>query len=337
MRIIYIAAAVLICGVVSGPASAQTVTLQIATAAPEASSWVKAMRESAADIKERTQGRVTIKYFTGGIQGSDSQVMRKVRLNILQGGAFTASAFTDFYSDINVYSLPTVFSSYDEANWVRKALDQRLIRGVENAGFVTFGFASTGFAMVMSKDPVRTARDLDKKKVWVPEGDEVSYAAINALGVNPTPLPLTDVLTGLQTNLLDIITVSPVGALFLQWHTKVNYVTRMPLVYTFGFLAVNEQAFNKISSADQEIVREILGEMYSRFDQRGETDNAEAYAALLNSGVEEIVPTEEEMGHIREILAESNRKMAADGVVSKETYDLLLQYRDEYRTSVASQ
>ena len=72
--------------------------------------------------------------------------------------------------------------------------------------------------MILGNAPVRSLDDLNNKKVWVPEGDEISYAGMEALDLSPVTLPLTDVLTGLQTGLLDVVATPPVGALVLQWH-----------------------------------------------------------------------------------------------------------------------
>lgn len=312
-------------------------TLKIATAAPEASSWVQAMRQSAAEIKERTEGRVVIKYYVGGIQGSDAQVLKKMRIRNLHGAAFTPSALSDIYPDINLYSLPLTFNSYAEASYVREHMDQRLIDGLAEKGFVTFGFASTGFAMVMSNSPVRSVDDLKGKKVWVPEGDEVSYRAMQALSVSPTALPLTDVMVGLQTELLDIAPVSPIGALFLQWYTRVKYVTDMPLVYTFGFTVIDKNVFNKISPADQAIVHEVMSRIYAEFDAIGESDNKEALQAIINKGLQPVDVPADEKARIRATMAKANLGLAEDGVVSVELYEAMLKHRDDYRNGKATE
>ena len=227
-------------------AQAANVELKIATAAPGASSWVEAMRASAAEIKQKTEGRVTIKYYVGGVQGSDDQVLKKMRIRNLHGGAFTPSALSDIYPDINLYGLPLVFESYEEADYVRERMDQMLIDDLDKKGYVTFGFAATGFAFMMSSEPAATVSDLQGRKVWVPKGDEISYEAMQAISVSPTALPLTDVMVGLQTKLLDMVAVSATGALFLQWYTRVKYVTDLPLVYTYGFTAIDKKMFERI-------------------------------------------------------------------------------------------
>ena len=64
----------------------QATTLKIATVTPEGSQWMKDMRASAKEIKERTDGRVQIKYYGGGVMGNDSKVLGKIRIGALQGG-----------------------------------------------------------------------------------------------------------------------------------------------------------------------------------------------------------------------------------------------------------
>ena len=80
---------------------------------------------------------------------------------------------------------------------------------LEEAGFVMFGFAGGVFARFLSNTPVRSVDDLKGKKVWVPEGDQISYRAMEALNLSPVTLPVTDVLTGLQPQVGLIQIVSP--------------------------------------------------------------------------------------------------------------------------------
>ena len=217
--------------------TAEAATLKIATVTPEGSQWMKDMRASAKEIKERTEGRVQIKYYGGGVMGNDQKVLGRIRIGGLQGGAFTPSTLASQYPDLNLYGLPLVFDSEEEAAYVRQRMDERLSAGLEEAGWVNFGFAAGGFAVLMSNTPIDSLDDLKGKKIWVPEGDLVSRQSMASLKLSPVTLPLTDVLTGLQTGLIDIVAMSPIGALVLQWHTKVKYITELPLVYTLGFMA----------------------------------------------------------------------------------------------------
>jgi len=312
---------------------ANAAVLKVATVAPEGSAWMKEMRASAMEIKERTEGRVQIKYYGGGVMGNDTKVLGKIRIGNLHGGAFTPSALQNIYPELALYGLPLVFDSEEEVAFVRSRLDQTIEDGLEEAGFVSFGFATGGFAVIMSNVPVRNLNDLKGKKVWVPEGDTISYASMAALSLSPVTLPLTDVLTGLQTGLIDIVAMSPIGALVLQWHTKVKFITDLPLVYTMGFMAISNKAFKKLSPADQEIVHEVMTRTYSELDDANLVDNEEALQALLNTGIELVPLAVEEVDEIRSILLQSNRDMAEQGDYSIDMYEQMLQYLQEYRAS----
>ena len=306
-------------------------TLKIATATPEGSKWMQDMRASAAEIKEKTDGRVTIKYYGGGSMGSDSQVLKRISIGALHGGVFTPSALMETYGDLGLYGLSMSFRSEEEADFVRSRMDGKIIAGLEEAGFVSFGFAATGFAMIMSNSPVNSLDDLKGKRVWVPEGDEVSRRTMEAMSVNPIPLPITDVYTGLQTGALDIIAMSSVGAVILQYHTKVKYITDVPLVYTMGFMVISKKAFGKVSADDQLIVREVLSALYSKYNKLNFEDDREAKQALLNAGLKAVEPTTAELERLASVLSEANLAMAKDGVVSLELYKEMTGYVEEYR------
>jgi len=326
-KLILLSLALLLGGI--GQAHAQT--LKIATIAPEASDWMMGMRAGAREIKERTDGRVTIKLYGGGVQGSDSQVLRKIRIGQLQGGAFTPSVLSDTYQDIALYNMPMVFNDQAEVDYVRERFDERLITGLEAAGFVSFGFAATGFSVILSNDPVDSVDDLKNKKVWVPQGDPVSEAALKALGLNPAPLPLSDVFTGLQTKLIEIVPGSPIGALVLQWHTKVDYMTDLPLLYTAALTAIDKKAFSRLKPQDQQIVRDVMTRLYKQYDEKSAIDDVEAKAALVNSGVERVVVDPVDAAEIRNLVLASNRRMGEKGLFSLDLYDEMMGHIAEYR------
>jgi len=310
----------------------QAATLKIATITPEGSQWMKDMRAGAKEIKERTEGRVQIKYYGGGVMGSDQKVLSRIRIGSLQGGAFTPTALVNQYSGLNLYGLPMVFNSAEEAKYVRTRMDDKLNAGLEEAGYVSFGFSAGGFALMMSNTRISKFDDLKGKKVWIPEGDTISRQAMEALELTPVTLPMTDVLTGLQTGLIDIVGMSPIGALVLQWHTKIKYISDLPLLYTFGFMAVDKRAFYKLSAEDQAIVREVMGQIYRNFDKTTLADNEGARDAMLNTGIETVSLNKIDFQKVRESMMELNASLAEQGVFSKELYDEMLTYIAEYRS-----
>jgi len=313
----------------AGPAWAQT--LKIATIAPEGSSWMNDMRAGAKAIEEHTNGRVKFKFYGGGVQGNDKQVQRKMRTGQLHGGAFTSGGLNMFQDDADLFALPMMFNSVDEARYVRGQLEGELRQRLEQAGYVNFGFAAAGFAYMMSNKPLRTLADLDGQKIWIPEGDPVGFAALRALGVAPVVMPVTDVMTGLQTDLLDSVTVPPVGAVVFQWHTRLKYITNVPVAYVYAALLIDRKAFARIGPEDQQVVREVMEGIYRKFDQNGVRDNDQALQALLESGLQMVEPDPAEMSQWREIVSRSHRQLAREGVFDATLLGRVEQLLEDYR------
>ncbi|MCY7295153.1 TRAP transporter substrate-binding protein [Alteromonas sp. a30] len=293
--------------------SAQAVTLKIATLSPEGSSWMQKFRESAKEIKARTDSRVKIKYYPGGVMGDDAAVLKKIRIRQLHGGAMTGGSLARFYKDSQVYSMPLKFDSLAQVEHVRSVIDPIIVEGFEEGGFVTFGLAGGGFAYLMSKEPITNPEQMKQHKVWTPSTDEVSNASFEAFDISPIPLPIGDVLAGLQTDLIDTIATSPVAAINLQWHTQLKYVTEVPIIYIYAVLAVDKKAFKKIKAADQKVVREVMTKVFTQLDAETRNDNQKALAALEKQGIEILKPSASDLAMWQEKaqLAEANLMKSA--------------------------
>ncbi|KAA9130916.1 C4-dicarboxylate ABC transporter [Marinihelvus fidelis] len=309
------------CASLAPAMAAADMTFKIATVVPEGSSWMTAMRAGAEDIEARTEGRVKFKFYGGGVQGNDAQVRRKMRVGQLHGGAFTSGAMRDFHPDMEIYGLPLLFRGYDEARQLREQFDPILYQRLEDAGYVTFGFAGGGFAYMASNTRIANRDDMEGLKIWIPEGDQVARAAADTLGIAPVTLPLTDVLTGLQTELIDTVMGPPVGMIVMQWHSTVEYITDFPIAYVYAGVIIDKRHFGKISEQDQAVVHEVMGDVYRGFDEAGEKDNAEALDALFAGGIQRVDLTDAEKARWRELLEASNREAGNRGAFDLELLD----------------
>jgi TRAP-type C4-dicarboxylate transport system substrate-binding protein len=310
--------------------------LKVASIAPDGSQWMRSMRAGGEQVKERTAGRVVFKFYPGGVMGNDSQVLRKIRIGQLHGGAFTAGGLAERYPALNLYGVPLLFNSLDEVDFVRARLDPKLAAGLESAGFVSLGFSEGGFANLMANEPIRNVEDLRRKKIWVPEGDAISFLAMEALGLSPVVLPATDVLTALQTGLLDVVANSPVGALVLQWHTKVKYRTELPVSYAMGVFALDARVFGSLSGEDQQVVREVMGGVMRDIDRASREDNRRAAEVMTSSGVAAISVTNTDVESLRSTIEAIYPTLRGRADVDVVMFDELLEVLAEYRAQQAS-
>jgi TRAP-type C4-dicarboxylate transport system substrate-binding protein len=294
------------------------VTLKIATLAPDGTSWMEAMREGAKEVQRLTEGRVKLRFYPGGVMGNEQSVLRKIRIGQLQGGALTGGGLASLYPDSQIYSLPFLFRSEAEVAYVRERVDPILISGLRDKGFVSMGIGGGGFAYLMSQVPLSRVDQVRQQKVWVPEGDVISQRAMEALGVSPIQLPLTDVLTGLQTGLIDTIGTSPTGAIGLQWHTRVRYLTDTPLLYLFGTLVIQDKAFKRLSKADQQSLSQVMKQVFEKISRQNQQDNEQARAALRKQGIQFVQPEASDMQVWRQAVDQAVDEMARQGIYSQQ-------------------
>ncbi len=307
-------------------------TLKIATIVPEGSSWLAEMRDAGDEIKEKTEGRVKLKFYPGGVMGGDKTVLRKVRAGQLQGGAFTSGALAAIYPDIELYSLPLLFRDYDEVEFVREKLDAKLKAGLARKGFEALAITDGGFAYVLSQKPIRKVEDMENTRVWLVEDDKMTEVALRIAGVAPVPLPIADVYTALQTGLVDTVAAPPIGAIAFQWHTRVGYLTDVPIMYLAGVFAVDQRAFSKISAKDRKIVRGVVQAAAKRLDRANRADEKNAREALKNQGIEFVsADSREEVQRWRSISSEATTEMRGSGRYSDDLISEMLMLLQEHR------
>lgn len=309
------------------------IQIKIATLAPQNSEWAEKFHKGSIEIQERTENRVKLKFYWGGAQGNAKKILQKIKIRQLHGGTFSPTDFQEVYPDLNIYGLPFLFKDFDEVDYVRDRVDDQLEQGFKNLGFNTYGFAGGGFAYILSNEPIREYEDLKNKKIWLPQGDLISYEAMRSLNLLPVPLPMTDVLTGLQTGLIDIVAIPPVVALALQWHTKISYITRVPVLYAMGFLAIDSKIINRINTHDQKVLNEVINRIYSEVDSDSQQDSENAYEALSKIGIQEIQFDGDEYQKLTDLLEEPTKKMANDGFYSLELFNEIKMYIDDFRKS----
>ncbi|WP_421705789.1 TRAP transporter substrate-binding protein DctP [Alloalcanivorax xenomutans] len=313
------------------PVLALATTFKISTLYPDGTSVVRALKKAGATIEERTEGRVALKIYPGGVMGDDRAVQRKIRIGQLHGQMAQGGAFADAYPDGQILNVPLTFNDYGEVDAVREELDPVILKGLEDNGWISFGLVDGGFAYIMSTQPVASLADLQARKLWLPASDSASAKAAKTLGLSPIVLNIGSVLTSLQTGAIDSFAAPPVAALTLQWYARVKYITDLPLLYTYGLLAIDKRYFDRLSEGDQKIMREVLGNTFRQLDQEGREQNREAFQAVQQQGLETVTPSDEQRAVWKSAADKTTQGLVADGELSRAMLDRLHRLLDDYR------
>ncbi|HPQ80770.1 MAG TPA: TRAP transporter substrate-binding protein DctP [bacterium] len=295
-RIILLVATMMLA--VSAEAGAAT-EIKLAILAPEGTAWHKVMTAWDKELQQKTQGRVKFKIYAGGSMGDEQDIVRKMRIGQVHAAGFTGLGLGIINPAVRVLELPMLVSNYAEADAVTKKIQPKLEKGFDEKGFVFLGWAETGFVNVFSNKPISTLKDMSGMKMWAWEGDQLVAEMYKAFKIVPIPLPITDVLTSLQTKMVDAVYTPPLGAIALQWFTAVKFMSDLKLADSTGGILITKKAFASLSPADQKLLRETGRKFAAELVKQTRSDNEKSYATIANAGIKTVKVDAEEVEKIR--------------------------------------
>ncbi len=217
--------AALLVAATAGAAAADTLEVRMATLAPDGSSWMKILNKGSAEVNAKTENRVMIKYYAGGVQGDERDVVRKINLGQLDGAALTSVGLSMVEESIRVLELPRLFNSVEELDYVADKVWPYYQKKFEAKGFTLQDRGEVGWVYFMSKSDPQSVDALKSSKMWLWGDDSIMKATFKKLGLSGVPLGVPEVEPALSTGRIDGCYGSPLAAVALRWSTKIRYIT----------------------------------------------------------------------------------------------------------------
>jgi TRAP-type C4-dicarboxylate transport system substrate-binding protein len=265
---------------------AQQYVIKFATLATEGSTWLNVMREYDAAVRKESGGRLGFRIYAGGVQGEDKDVMRKIRLGQLHSAGITGVGIGEISPKLRIHDAPFLFENYAEVDHFLKTFEEELNQEFVKNDYVLLGWAEVGFVYVLTNTPVRSVKDMNGVKMWSWEGDQIAEAAFRALGISPIPLSVVDVLTSLQTGLINGAYTSPLAAVALQWNTRVKYMLNVPLADASGAVVVSKKKYDTFPPDLQEILIRNGKKYMAELTKKSRNENAAAIQTMKRNGVQ---------------------------------------------------
>jgi len=266
----------------------KTYTLKFATLIPPDTAWVNSIQKWSDELKAKSNNRLQLKIYSGGVMGDEPDVLRKMRSRQLHGAFFTGYGIGRIYPPARVLEMPFLFTNTDESDYVRQKIMPGIEEGFRKKGYELVGWPEVGFLHFFSKNPINSLHDLRTSRIWLWQGDPMGEAFAAAANISPVPLSIMDVYTQLSAQHGSINTVynSPFGALAMQWHTKLQYATNVPMTNAIGGLVISQRFFKELPSDLQTLLRESGKKVANEINQDARRDNKKSIELLKQSGIE---------------------------------------------------
>jgi len=241
----------------------ERIVMKVATVAPEGTPWEQQLRRFKHYVEEGTGGRVQVKMFMGGSLGGEKALVRRTAQGSIQVFAGSTAALGSLVQEMNVVESPYLFADGAAAD---TALDNEAVKAevrtlVARRGF-TFGFwAENGFRSWFTKDrPIRTPSDLSGLRMRSQEA-LVHLETYRALGASPVPIDVTNVLTSLQTGVVDGFDNTPLFAFATSWYQAAHHLALSRHAYQPGIIVYSKRWFDGLPADIQEVLRNVPQDM----------------------------------------------------------------------------
>lgn len=289
--ILCLCAVILVLGCLLLPAHAGAKMIKVAVVTPEGSTWVKVLREMAADVSTRTAGAVDFVIYAGGVSGDESDVMRKMRVNRIHAAGFSGVGLGIIVPQLRVLEAPLLFQNDEEIDTVRENVFDYFSNIFARKGYVLLGFTEGGWVYLFSQKNLSLEADFKSAKMWVWKGDQVAETFLHNFGVRTTPLHIAEVNTGLETRMIDSFYSPPMAAIAFQWHTRARYVLDFPLANSTAALLMTKRAFAGLSGEHQAAVMDSARKHCRKLVKLTREDNQKALKVMQSQGLSFVKPT----------------------------------------------
>jgi TRAP-type C4-dicarboxylate transport system substrate-binding protein len=226
--------------------SAQTTIIRLGTLVPKDSRWFEILSKMGDDWKTASGGKIELKIYAGGEQGDEPEMVQKIRIKKLQAVALSGAGLSGIDADVSALQIPLMLNSYEELDYVRDHISDRLEKGIAKRGFIVLNWGDAGWVHFFTKKPVTRPDEIRALKLCVLQGDAASFAIYQQNGFHPVALAATDIFTGLQTGLVDAIQGPPLFALANQWYLGAKNMLDIKFAQLVGATLIAKDTWDKI-------------------------------------------------------------------------------------------
>jgi len=277
--------AFLLPGTIPKAAAESATVIRFASLAPPGSAFMKLMKAWNRSLKDGTEGRVELRFYSGGSQGDERDFIRKVRAGQMDAAGVSTTGLGMVARPVLVLATPGLITEYEQLERTRTQLNDRFTKLFADNGFVLLNWGEAGKTRLFSMEAFEKPEDLKRLRPWAWKDDPVFAEFINVIGANPVRVGAPEVYGALQTRMLDTVPVSALAAVAMQWYTRLNYMAEQNLGIIIGGSVIKSEKFYSLSEHDQKVLLDTSERAARAGDKLARRDDKRAYDSLIKRGI----------------------------------------------------
>jgi tripartite ATP-independent transporter DctP family solute receptor len=236
-------------------------------------------------VEEKSNGRIKVELYPASQLGDDVKLIEQLRSGTLEASIPVTSPLVGLCPEMSIFDLPFLFASPEIADKVLDGkIGERMNSVLDEKGLVNLAWGELGFRNVTnSKKDIKTVEDLKGLKLRTME-NQIHIAMWKSLGVNATPMPISEVFTAIQQGAIDG-QENPVSA-FYGWkiHEVNKHITLTGHVYSPSTFIVSKKIFDTYDKETQDIIMEAGKATCLRSREISRAQEADLLKEMIDSG-----------------------------------------------------
>jgi TRAP-type C4-dicarboxylate transport system substrate-binding protein len=266
-------------------AQRRKVVLKIASLVPENTAWGQALNAMSREWSAATNGNVELIIYHGGIVGEEDDVVRKLRLNQIQGAVLTALGINLISPEVMCLSAPFLIRNDEELTLALDTFKPELNANIDKAGFYMLAWAKAGWVRVFSRNPALVPSELRRQKVGAPPTSPELIQTFRAMGYQVVPLGYNDMLVGLNSGAIDALYLSPVYVGALQLFGTAKHMTTLNLAPILGGIVLNQRGWRAVPDEYKPRLMEITRNIERNISSSIQGLENDAIKTMINYGL----------------------------------------------------
>jgi TRAP-type C4-dicarboxylate transport system substrate-binding protein len=222
------------------------ITIKMASPIPENTPWGRFFNQMAGDWRRITNGEVELIIYHNGVAGTESDVVRSLKLNQLQGAVLSTLGLYEISPEIMTLSCPFLIHNDNELDLVLAEVIGGLEEKINSKGYFTLAWARVGWVKFFSKSPVFTPADLKKQRMGAVADQAELNRVFKAMGFQVVPVERNDILIALSSNMVEAVFQSPVAVGSTQAFGLAKNMASINVAPFLGGMIFNERTWRSI-------------------------------------------------------------------------------------------
>lgn len=264
--------------------------ISFATLAPKASTWGKMITEIVREVYKKTDKKVLIRVYYGGVQGDEHEIEKKIRFHQIDGGFFTGNGLGAVAHEARILEVPG-YVEQDNVDKVYREIHPLLNKYFHKHGYELLGLMEVGYAYFFSKKPIANIHDISQTKMWVWRGDQLANKMMKMFQIPAIAVDFTEVIPSLQTGLIDGVYATPTALISLEWQKEVEYMLDLPITLVSSGVVFSKKKWETLEPSVQKIIRQAVTKKIDKYKPIIKKTDAQSIEVLRKNSLK-IIPSQ---------------------------------------------